>query len=96
MSFSWSFLDLNIVLRRPGWLFETKLSIVFFSDGCQKTLRVLVQGLFQVEETQGRQTHADRVAGEEHGSLNCEAKAEGNCETQQVVSLSLEAGRGSS
>lgn len=74
MTFSWSFLDLNIILRRPGWLLGTKLSILFFSDGSQKTLRVLVQ----VEETQGRQTHADRVAGEEHGSLNCESKAEGN------------------
>lgn len=38
MSFSWSFLDLNIVPRRLGWLFRTKLSILFFPDGSQKTL----------------------------------------------------------
>lgn len=60
MSFSWSFLDWNIVLRSLGWLFGTKLSLLLFSDASQKTLRVLVQGLFQVEETQGRQGCTDR------------------------------------
>lgn len=60
MSFSWSFLDVNIVLISLGWLFGTKLSVLVFSDGYQETLRVLVQGLFQLEETQGRRGCADR------------------------------------
>lgn len=30
MSFSWSILDLNIVLRSLGWLFGAKLSVLFF------------------------------------------------------------------
>lgn len=51
---------MNIVLISLGWLFGTKLSVLVFSDGYQETLRVLVQGLFQLEETQGRRGCADR------------------------------------
>lgn len=94
MSFSWSFLDLNVVLRSLGWLFGTKLSVLFFSNRSQKTLRMPVHGLFQVEETGQtwlhRQTRAYRVAGEERGRLNCESKAEGKGETQHGLPLPLE------
>lgn len=85
---------MNVVLRSLGWLFGTKLSVLVFSDESQKTLESAGPRAFPGGRNTGqtwlhRQTHADRVAGEERGRLNCASKAEGKCETQHGVPLPL-------
>lgn len=71
-----------------------KLSVLFFSNGSQNSEgadpRAIPGGRNTGQTWLHRQTHAGRVAGEEHVRLNCESTAEGKCENQHGVHLSLE------